>query len=74
MTAEEIHQRLLKVLADTAMNQSTVRNNNTPFQNDPISYHAVDRLSAQVVAVKVCCRAAGIEEERIRDVLNVCAL
>jgi hypothetical protein len=75
MTVEEIRENLLKVLTSTVMNQSTVRNNSTPFQNDRMGHHfAVEKLSAQVTAVKVCCRAAGISEETIRDIMSVCAI
>jgi len=75
MTVEEIRDNLLKVLTSTLMNQASVRNNRTPFQNDPTAHHfAVERLSAQVTAVKVCCRSAGISEETIRDIMSVCAI
>lgn len=74
MTVEEIRNNLLSLLSSTVMNQATVRRNDSPFQNDRLSHtFAVDKLSAQVTAVKMCCKAAGIDEETIRDVITLCA-
>lgn len=75
MTVEEIQENLLKVLASTVTNQATVRGNATPFPDNMIAHaRAVEQLSLQVTAIKICCKAAGIDEERIRDVVYLCSL
>jgi hypothetical protein len=75
VTAEEIQENLLKVLASTVTNQATARSNATPFPDNMIAHaKAVENLSLQITAIKICCKAAGIDEDKIRDVVYLCSL
>lgn len=75
MTVEEIRENLLKVLSSAVQSQAAVRKNDTPLLADRMLHSlAVERQSHQVTAVKICCKAAGIDEETIREVITLCAL
>lgn len=75
MTVEEIRENLLKVLSSTVLSRRTVRDNDTPFQGDRLAHAlALETQSHQVTAVKICCKAAGIDEETIRTVISFGAL
>lgn len=75
MTAEEIQDNLIKVLASTVISRRTARDNDTLFQGDKLGHAlAIDQLSRQVDAVHVCCKAAGIDEETIRTVISLGSL
>lgn len=75
MTAEEIQKNLLKVLSEAVISRRMVRDNDTPFQGDKLGHAlAVDQLSKQVDAVHLCCKAAGIEEKTIREMISLCSL
>lgn len=75
MTVEEIQENLLKVLVETLVNKAAVRENNSPFQNDPLGHaRAVETIGHQVTAVRICCRAAGIDEDQIQNIISLCSL
>lgn len=75
MTVEEIRENLLQVLITTVKCYSGVRNNDTPFPGDQTAHSlAIEAQSRQITTAKICCKAAGIDEETIRNIVSLHAL
>lgn len=71
MDAETMRQNLLGALIRIAEQHGTLSRNELPGTEPFVRNIQLDRSAAQVTTAKAMCLAAGIEEEAVRDVVNI---
>ena len=72
MDAQTMRFNLLEALARIAQQHATILTNELPG-TDPCSRQShLTQSAAQVTTAKMMCRAAGIEEDTVRAIVDAC--